>query len=251
VSYIGWDELLKTRSAVFVMEEEYRAQKAAVDVPPSSTAASGTLAEGNAHESTDSLASADDDASIRGEKSAVDVRRTSAESAEDGEGAIPTIRISSESDRQRAAQKVPNGDAGAKNGHEEAAEDLQTPVAGEVALDEPVKASMRPEGADGEEQTPANPQDAFSFSNKRLCERWLDNLFMVLYEACPSYLCSVAVADQLSRTSGCGRSTGLRSRTSRHSTSRTGRQGSNGRFSATSVLVCTTRKRRRSRTSAR
>src|SRR6266446_3647150 len=27
VSQIGWDELLKTRSAVFVMEEEYRMQK--------------------------------------------------------------------------------------------------------------------------------------------------------------------------------------------------------------------------------
>jgi len=27
VSNIGWDELLKTRSAVFVMEEEYRMQK--------------------------------------------------------------------------------------------------------------------------------------------------------------------------------------------------------------------------------
>jgi len=26
------------------------------------------------------------------------------------------------------------------------------------------------------------PQEPFSFSNKRLCERWLDNLFMVLYE---------------------------------------------------------------------
>ena len=25
-------------------------------------------------------------------------------------------------------------------------------------------------------------QEPFSFSNKRLCERWLDNLFMVLYE---------------------------------------------------------------------
>jgi hypothetical protein len=25
-------------------------------------------------------------------------------------------------------------------------------------------------------------QESFSFSNKRLCERWLDNLFMVLYE---------------------------------------------------------------------
>lgn len=30
--------------------------------------------------------------------------------------------------------------------------------------------------------------DAFSFTNKRLCERWLDNLFMVSYEVrCPPF----------------------------------------------------------------
>src|ERR1700710_3000308 len=32
VSDIGWDELLKTRSAVFVMEEEYRMQKVQADI---------------------------------------------------------------------------------------------------------------------------------------------------------------------------------------------------------------------------
>src|SRR5712691_7078072 len=36
VSHIGWDELLKTRSAVFVMEEEYRMQKAQVDIAAAS-----------------------------------------------------------------------------------------------------------------------------------------------------------------------------------------------------------------------
>lgn len=82
VSKIGWDELLKTRSVVFVMEEEYRAHK----------------------------------------HSASDVSVNTSE--------IPTIRISSESSR--------------------------TPV-------------------------PAAPEVG-GFSNKRLCERWLDNLFLVLYE---------------------------------------------------------------------
>lgn len=32
------------------------------------------------------------------------------------------------------------------------------------------------------EASPIPVQESFSFSNKRLCERWLDNLFMVLYE---------------------------------------------------------------------
>ena len=31
------------------------------------------------------------------------------------------------------------------------------------------------------ESSPPPAQEPFSFSNKRLCERWLDNLFMVLY----------------------------------------------------------------------
>ena len=39
------------------------------------------------------------------------------------------------------------------------------------------------------EASPAPVQEPFSFSNKRLCERWLDNLFMVLYEVgYPSFL---------------------------------------------------------------
>jgi Chs5-Arf1p-binding protein BUD7/BCH1 len=39
------------------------------------------------------------------------------------------------------------------------------------------------------EASPAPAQEPFSFSNKRLCERWLDNLFMVLYEVgYPSFL---------------------------------------------------------------
>lgn len=42
--------------------------------------------------------------------------------------------------------------------------------------------------SDSDESKDATPiggpgaQESFSFSNKRLCERWLDNLFMVLYE---------------------------------------------------------------------
>ena len=44
----------------------------------------------------------------------------------------------------------------------------------------PELAAADPEKEDGE-GTPSS-SETFSFSNKRLCERWLDNLFMVLYE---------------------------------------------------------------------
>ena len=41
VSQIGWDELLKTRSAVFVMKEEYRVQKAHTEMHQALRSASG------------------------------------------------------------------------------------------------------------------------------------------------------------------------------------------------------------------
>ncbi|ORX38429.1 Chs5p-Arf1p-binding proteins-domain-containing protein [Kockovaella imperatae] len=108
VSKIGWDELLKIRSTVFVMEEEYRMHK------------SGT--------SVDLNGAAEDDASITG------IRTSSNSDSE-----IPTIRISTESARTPATALTQTKDEAAES---------------------PVSA----------------------FSNKRLCERWLDNLFLVLYE---------------------------------------------------------------------
>lgn len=83
VSKIGWDELLKTRSQVFVMEEEYRLHKTAEGVGEGG-------GEGEADEA-DGADEADDNASTVGIRSPL----TPSE--------IPTIRISSESTRE------PNG----------------------------------------------------------------------------------------------------------------------------------------------
>lgn len=49
------------------------------------------------------------------------------------------------------------------------------------SVERPSLVAMKEEGGDDESKSPVPPQD-YSFSNKRLCERWLDNLFMVLYE---------------------------------------------------------------------
>lgn len=54
------------------------------------------------------------------------------------------------------------------------------------ALEKPVQAAGEGE-QNINEASPAPVQEPFSFSTKRLCERWLDNLFMVLYEV--SYIC--------------------------------------------------------------
>jgi Chs5-Arf1p-binding protein BUD7/BCH1 len=177
------------------MEEEYRMQKAQGDIlqtvietsnsgpalvihedghavprtSESSTSAGTTL---NPHDD-------DDDASTRAmvsPSSASDSlhRNVNGNGSLDAVPSIPTIRVSTESDIEK----------------EEAAQD--TPVNGQPipndsldhdTLERPVQAAAG-DGADQEAEIPVSAsQDAFSFSNKRLCERWLDNLFMVLYEA--------------------------------------------------------------------
>ncbi|KAI9462783.1 Chs5p-Arf1p-binding proteins-domain-containing protein [Lactarius psammicola] len=173
VSQIGWDELLKTRSAVFVMEEEYRMQKAQVDI--------AAVARDEAD--------ADDDASTKGvhaptSTSQIDSPTSSAsqsptlEFTNDTEITIPTIRISTESAReetlraQKAAAAVP-----AVNGVEN--------INGEPVpdgLQQPVQAAAGEGNGENKDASGPGGQESFSFSNKRLCERWLDNLFMVLYE---------------------------------------------------------------------
>lgn len=218
VSQIGWDELLKTRSSVFVMEEEYRMQKAHTDMrthtSPSSSptvpqtgGANGESKESSpaSHENgtppqrdssvsegatlvSRSDAVADDDASTRGVVSPAHSQVGSVSNATDVDpdslgvaNGLPTIRISTESDTERekaeliAQEMAANGDAEVtQNGIKEAAGD---------SLERPVQAAAgASDGSqDGDAPIPAT-QEPFSFSNKRLCERWLDNLFMVLYE---------------------------------------------------------------------
>jgi Chs5-Arf1p-binding protein BUD7/BCH1 len=53
ISEIGWDELLKTRSAVFVMEEEYRMQKSQADLHSATGEGRFTLHEDGHEEGED------------------------------------------------------------------------------------------------------------------------------------------------------------------------------------------------------
>ncbi|RSH88815.1 hypothetical protein EHS25_003043 [Saitozyma podzolica] len=116
----------ETRSAVFVMEEEYRLHKNTTNELDATDDASTTAIRSPAEPSTQPNTPSD----------------------------IPTIRISSESDRVR-----PNGK------HEPV---LEKP---ELAQANENPGSPMPMTANGEEVVSA-------FSNKRLCERWLDNLFL-------------------------------------------------------------------------
>ena len=202
VSQIGWDELLKTRSAVFVMEEEYRMQKAQTDVRQTlKSAFPNTVKESDVgtaviHEDGTVMGSSlDDDASTRG----VLAPSTPVPEAGDanGIGAIPTIHVSTESlddaddtsdttntdhqDEQK--QDKGKGRAMEDNESEEKSHNGTSKLNGVDAhtLEKPEQAAAgEDESKSNEASTPAS--EPFSFSNKRLCERWLDNLFMVLYE---------------------------------------------------------------------
>ena len=154
VGDIGWDELLKTRSAVFVMEEEYRQHKSKTSVDESK--ASGPSDD---VQSTATGVNGDDDASstraIRSPRSKGSEGAEGEERTEDN--SIPTIRISSETEHSADNGATSNGPA---NG-----------------VAKPEQTQHPDEEDDGE----------LSFSNKRLCERWLDNMFMCLYEV--RFLC--------------------------------------------------------------
>ncbi|KAG6877764.1 hypothetical protein C0993_004138 [Termitomyces sp. T159_Od127] len=176
VSQIGWDELLKTRSSVFVMEEEYRMQKAQSDIQQVITQTNGTQEpdvgqviiheDGTVAPRHRTSLSIPDDASTR----AIIAKDSSAELQDPS---IPTIRVSTESDREREENRaVPppeihiNGEVETENGMADTLEKPAQVAAGEEKDEEKELSAVAPE--------------PFSFSNKRLCERWLDNLFMDL-----------------------------------------------------------------------
>ncbi|KAF8621323.1 hypothetical protein AX15_007861 [Amanita polypyramis BW_CC] len=177
VSQIGWDELLKTRSSVFVMEEEYRMQKAQNETKRVSLKANGAqVTEKDVsqmviyEDGTVGRSSMDDDISTRAIVSPA-LKDGQNDSNLDVNRSIPMIRISTESDRILDAEETDAGvDETKRNG-----------IHNGDALEKPVQAAAG-EREDADADKPPTAPETFSFSNKRLCERWLDNLFMVLYE---------------------------------------------------------------------
>jgi hypothetical protein len=215
VSQIGWDELLKTRSQVFVMEEEYRMQKTQNDIqqvlsasstngfplPPSLDMGTAVIHE----DGTVKRPSSDDQVSTRGIRSPsptiqqVSIPEANGNDNEPPASAVPTIRISTDSSREdNDSKEEENGQEDFANDDKDDTEENESEWKDTVDRKKEkgkAKEVERPVKAAGEgdqnvnEASPAPAQEPFSFSNKRLCERWLDNLFMVLYEVgYPSFL---------------------------------------------------------------
>lgn len=140
VSKIGWDELLKTRSVVFVMEEEYRLHKTSASV------------DQNGQE---------DNASTTAMRSPKINNTRGPDTPSD----IPTIRISSESTRGQAPNHANGNGHGDPNGRTRSGEEgVEVPD-----LEKPETARSN-EDQEGEQDS---AEYVSAFSNKRLCERWL------------------------------------------------------------------------------
>ncbi|KAK0726451.1 Chs5p-Arf1p-binding proteins-domain-containing protein [Apiosordaria backusii] len=135
---IGWDQLLKIRSNVFVMEDEYREKQESSHYPA------------NRNPSTDVLRGSPDPGA-NGDAPEVEETEVVEKSDEagqetDGESLAPTL--------------VVNGKP----------EDIERPSS---AVDPDVVKKAEENGSE---------DHSSRLNNKRLCERWLDSLFMVLYE---------------------------------------------------------------------
>lgn len=140
-------------------------------------------------QSVNARGGADDDASTRAVHSPQESGPSEAQYSMSG--GIPIIKVSSESDIERELAAAANGEGegdeqhgpGTENGENEHENGVTSPT-----LERPLVAAAVATADQEVAETASSSQDAFSFTNKRLCERWLDNLFMVLYEVCSSLL---------------------------------------------------------------
>lgn len=146
-AHIGWDQLLKIRSLVFVMEDEYRTEKQD----------NAMTASSKRNASIDGLRGTPDPPTNGDHRSAAD-----------------------EDDAEKPAETL------SPNGAEEVVEKPSGTIDPQEVKADTDNVSQTPvilaNGSDQELQSTTNDETLSKLNTKRLCERWLDSLFMVLYE---------------------------------------------------------------------
>ncbi|KAL9039239.1 MAG: hypothetical protein Q9180_002648, partial [Flavoplaca navasiana] len=150
---IGWDQLLRVRSQVFVMEEEYRSEKQTGSTQNAKNPNASTVA-------------------LRGTPSPIMNGNTKPENHTNGGNGSHADDEETLHEKQISPTSPfsPPNSATIADGSIEKPEHTITPEVAKAGSDD---TSAGPPGA-----APTYTQ----IHNKRLCERWLDNLFMVLYE---------------------------------------------------------------------
>ncbi|KAJ3346366.1 hypothetical protein HDU83_003141 [Entophlyctis luteolus] len=179
VRVTGWDELLKFRSRVFVMEEEYRIHRAIVEQErkertlAASAAANAAKQEFNASEEiaspSKSATSYRDEAEMVEAFETVDLKSQFIQSP-------PSIRSPTSArspDVDGTMRRASDYNNAADWDEDSASVQSGTDRLGSVEGSRRMTATPNPRP----KRNPVN----FAFRNKRLCEKWLDNLFMVLF----------------------------------------------------------------------
>ncbi|KAF1982241.1 chaps-domain-containing protein [Aulographum hederae CBS 113979] len=174
-SKIGWDQLLRIRSQVFVMEEEYRHEKQTLHQ------SSGTPHSRNAS-TTAFRGTPSPHANGHGES-----EEPEGESAlESGDEETLAEQSTTNTSTTGKPELLPS-DANKPIAHSPGLEKPDPTIASSVVhagSDDPAPHKPLPDDptAEDPEAEDEQPPNQLQFRHKRLCERWLDNLFMVLYE---------------------------------------------------------------------
>jgi tetratricopeptide (TPR) repeat protein len=155
---IGWDQLLRIRSQVFVMEEEYRHEKQTAAGTPHSRNASTTALKSPSPGPPETNGDGPSHSGTEAESAADEEEEDDDDDDDESETGTPTSAI------------INGTGANARSGN------LPKPAS-------TITSSEVHAGSDNAEASSHTLSTEYTqFRNKRLCERWLDNLFMVLYE---------------------------------------------------------------------
>ncbi|KAF9436942.1 hypothetical protein BGZ76_002486 [Entomortierella beljakovae] len=217
VSKIGWDELLRCRSLVFVMEEEYRLQKEAEE-----SVRKGSKSIAKSIDESDPVAVPARDQLLSPNGTPIPIIKISTESErerereeeeaheeeerakaieaaaeksvdENADQSMEDIKLddlSLHSDKEQDSEETEATEVKAEEVEEKTIGDAEAAVEHhDVAIKgkQIEKPSVAAAASDDEGDDDEEVELSFSFSNKRLCDRWLDNLFMVLYEDLRQY----------------------------------------------------------------
>ncbi|KAI0018492.1 chaps-domain-containing protein [Xylariomycetidae sp. FL0641] len=175
---IGWDQLLKIRSTVFVMEDEYRSERqdGAQQTQPLNRNPSMDGLRGTPEPPANGEEAGSDD-EVEEEKKEDKGKEVEKEEGEDEK---------EEDEKTEKGEVESNGDGNEKKPVDA---DSQAPTitngdgnADDEAVEKPTH-TIDPRKVHADGDTTASTDEHLSrLNNKRLCERWLDSLFMVLYE---------------------------------------------------------------------
>ncbi|KAI9704253.1 MAG: hypothetical protein M1836_007114 [Candelina mexicana] len=153
---IGWDQLLRIRSQVFVMEEEYRSEK--------QTGATQQIGVSRTASNT----------ALRGTPSP---RSNGAENDEEADNVDSGDESTEKAGPSTLGAITPASAGAATNGQSE-----DSSTVADRSIERPEHTVTSEVVKSGSEDPDPSHSNYTQFQNKRLCERWLDNLFMVLYE---------------------------------------------------------------------